>query len=45
MLKQAYAYLELPGETAQGQRVLRELMAKFPRSREARLAQDRLERL
>lgn len=44
MLKQGYAYLEL-GEPAQGQGILRELVAKFPRSREARLAQDRLERL
>jgi tol-pal system protein YbgF len=44
MLKQGYAYLEL-GEPAQGQGVLRELVAKFPRSREARLAQDRMERL
>lgn len=44
MLKQGYAYLEL-GETGQGQGVLRELVAKFPRSREARLAQDRLDRL
>ncbi|MFQ5882552.1 MAG: tol-pal system protein YbgF [Candidatus Methylomirabilales bacterium] len=44
MLKQGYAYLEL-GETAQGRRALRGLIAKFPRSREARLAQDRLERL
>lgn len=43
MLKQGYAYLEL-GETAQGQGVLRELVAKYPRSREARLAQDTLER-
>jgi tol-pal system protein YbgF len=43
MLKKGYAYLEL-GEKAQGQGVLRELMAKFPKSREARLAQDRLER-
>lgn len=42
MLKQGYAYLEL-GETAQGQGVLRELVAKYPRSREARLAQDTLE--
>jgi len=41
MLKQGYAYLEL-GEPAQGQAVLRELVAKHPRSREARLAQDRL---
>lgn len=44
MLKQGYAYLEL-GEPTQGQSVLRELVAKFPRSREARLAQDRLDRL
>jgi len=44
MLKQGYAYLEL-GEPAQGQGVLRELVARFPRSREARLAQDRMERL
>jgi len=44
MLKKGYAYLELK-ETAQGQAVLRELMAKFPNSREARLAQDSLERL
>ncbi len=44
MLKQGYAYLEL-GETSQAQGVLRELVAKFPRSREARLAQDRLDRL
>lgn len=44
MLKQGYAYLEL-GEPTQGQSVLRELVAKFPRSREARLAQDRLGRL
>lgn len=42
MLKQGYAYLEL-GEAAQGQGVLRELVAKYPRSREARLAQDTLE--
>lgn len=41
MLKQGYAYLEL-GEPTQGQGILRELVAKFPRSREARLAQDRL---
>ena len=41
MLKQGYAYLEL-GEPAQGQGILRELVAKFPRSREARLAKDRL---
>jgi tol-pal system protein YbgF len=44
MLKKGYAYLELK-EAAQGQAVLRELMAKFPNSREARLAQDSLERL
>lgn len=44
MLKQGYAYLELR-ENAEGQGVLRELVAKFPRSREARLARDRLERL
>jgi tol-pal system protein YbgF len=44
MLKQGYAYLELK-ETGQGQAVLRELVAKFPKSREARLAQDSLDRL
>ena len=44
MLKKGYAYVEL-GETRQGQGVLRELVTKFPRSREARLAQDSLERL
>lgn len=43
MLKQGYAYLEL-GEPVPGQAVLRELINRFPRSREARLAQDRLER-
>jgi tol-pal system protein YbgF len=42
MLKQGYAYLEL-GEKPLGQGVLRELVAKYPRSREARLAQDTLE--
>jgi tol-pal system protein YbgF len=42
MLKQGYAYLEL-GEKSLGQGVLRELVAKYPRSREARLAQDTLE--
>jgi len=42
MLKEGYAYLEL-GEKSLGQGVLRELVAKFPRSREARLAQDTLE--
>ena len=42
MLKQGYAYLEL-GETAQGQRVLRELKTKFPKSREARLAEERVQ--
>ncbi len=44
MLKKGYSYVEL-GETALGQGVLRELVAKFPRSREARLAQESLERL
>ncbi|MFQ5656634.1 MAG: tol-pal system protein YbgF [Candidatus Methylomirabilales bacterium] len=44
MLKKGYAYVEL-GETRQGEGVLRELVGKFPRSREARLAQDSLERL
>jgi tol-pal system protein YbgF len=43
MLKQGYAYLEL-GEAVPGQAILRELVNRFPRSREARLAQDRLER-
>lgn len=43
MLKKGYAYLELK-ETTVGQGLLRELIAKFPRSREARLAQESLER-
>ena len=44
MLKQGYAYLEL-NEKGQGQRVLRELVAKFPKSGDARRAQDTLQGL
>ncbi len=41
MLKQGYAYLET-GETSRGRTVLSDLVKRFPKSQEARLAKDRL---
>jgi tol-pal system protein YbgF len=41
MLKQGYAYLEM-GDTSRGRTVLTRLVKRFPRSREAKSAKDRL---
>jgi tol-pal system protein YbgF len=41
MLKQGYAYLET-GDTSRGRTVLNDLLKRFPKSQEARLAKDRL---
>jgi tol-pal system protein YbgF len=41
MLKQGYAYLEM-GDTSRGRTVLSRLVKRFPRSREAKSAKDRL---
>lgn len=41
MLKQGFAYLEA-GDTSRGRTVLNDLVKRFPKSQEARLAKDRL---
>jgi len=41
MLKQGYAYLEI-GDTSRGRTVLTRLVKRFPKSREAKSAKDRL---